>query len=93
MMSTTSTEPSSACSRTDPMDREMKTELSSSTVSFTPGTSRLIRATSARTAVATATVFSPDCLVTCIRTPGLPLIRSTDRMSSFESTTVAMSRR
>ncbi len=53
----------------------MKTELSSSTVSLMPGTSRLMRSTSARTAVAIATVFLPDCLVTCIRTPGLPLIR------------------
>ena len=71
----------------------MKIELSSSTVSLTFGTSRLIRAISALTASAIATVFSPDCLVTRIRIAGLPLIRVNERRSSVESFTSAMSRR
>jgi hypothetical protein len=48
----------------------MKSELSSSTVSATPGTSRLMRSISALTPWAIATVFVPDCLVTRIRMPG-----------------------
>ena len=55
----------------------MNLALSSSSVSLTPGTSRLIRSISARTPWAICTVFVPDCLVTCRRTPGLPLIRRT----------------
>ncbi len=71
----------------------MYTELSSRISSLMPGTDWLMRWISSRMAVATLTVFSPDCLVTCIRTPGFPLIRITDRMSSVESLTSAMSRR
>ena len=63
----------------------MNFALSSSSVSLTPGTSRLMRSISARTPWAICTVLVPDCLVTCMRTPGLPLMRRTERMSSVES--------
>ena len=75
------------------IDRSMKIELSSSTISLTFGTSWLMRAISAFTASAIATVFSPDCLVTRIRIAGVPLIRVNDRRSSVASFTSAMSRR
>ncbi len=52
-----------------------------------------MRSISRVTASATATVFSPDCFVTRRRTPGLPLMRVTDRRSSVVSRTSAMSRR
>ena len=42
---------------------------------------------------AIATVFLPDCFVTCRRTPGLPLMRVNERRSSVVSMTSAMSRR
>ena len=91
MMITTRTDPTSAASRTAAIELRMNRELSSSTVILMPGTSRLIRSTSTRTACAIATVFLPDCFVTCMRTPGLPLIRMTERFSSVESSTFAMS--
>ena len=69
----------------------MNLALSSSSVSLTPGTSRLMRSISARTPSAICTVLVPDCLVTCMRTPGRPLMRRTDRLSSVESMTSAMS--
>ena len=72
MISTTRMPPTSACSLTLLIARSMKIALSSSTVSCTPGTSRLMRATSARMPCATATVFSPDCLLICMRTPECP---------------------
>jgi len=70
----------------------MKSELSSSTCSRTPGTSRLMRSISALTPWAMATVFSPDCFCTRMRTPGRPLIRMNWRRSSVASFTSAMSR-
>ena len=93
MMPTTRKAPRMAASLTLSIDRWMKIELSSSTISFTLGTSRLMRAISAFTSSAMATVFSPDCLVTRIRIAGLPLIRVNDRRSSVASFTSAMSRR
>ena len=69
MIRTTRKAPRNAASWTPSIDRSMKIELSSSTISLTFGTSRLMRSISACTASAIATVFSPDCLVTRIRTP------------------------
>ena len=91
MIRMTSNEPIITCSCTAVIERSMNLALSSSSVSWTPGTSRLMRSISARTPWAICTVFVPDCLVTCMRTPGRPLMRSTDRMSSVESSTSAMS--
>jgi len=85
MMATTSTAPMRTASRTAPIACSMNFEVSLSTDRRTPGTSRLIRSTSALTRRATATVFSPDCFVTFMRMPGLPLIRTRDRMSSVPS--------
>ncbi len=70
----------------------MNTALSLVTVNCTPGTSRLMRATSWCTRWEIATVFSPDCLVTRICTPGLPFTRVKLRKSSVPSRTSAMSR-
>ena len=84
-------DPSIACSLTESIARPMNTDWSSSIVSLMPGISRLIRSTSSLTASAIWTVFSPDCLVTRRRTPGLPLIRVNDRKSSVASSTSAMS--
>ncbi len=92
MTRTTSRLPSSACSRTLPIDRSMKIDWSSSTVRATPGTSRLMRAISARTPSAICTVLVPDCLVTRMRMPGVPLMRVNWRRSSVVSRTSAMSR-
>ena len=92
MMITTSTEPDITASVTELIDWRMKNELSLVTVSLTPGTSRLIRSISSLTRSATATVFWPDCLVTRICTPGLPLTRTKLRKSSVVSRSVAMSR-
>ena len=75
MIRTTRTPPISACSCTLLMARSMKIEVSCVTIIRMPGTSRLTRSTSARTASATATVFLPDCFWTWICTPGLPLMR------------------
>jgi hypothetical protein len=75
------------------IERWMKIELSSSTISRTFGTCWLMRSISALTASAIATVFSPDCFVTRMRMAGVPLIRVNDRRSSVESFTSAMSRR
>ena len=69
----------------------MYTDWSSVTVMCTPGTSRLIRSISSRTAEAIATVFFPDCFETCRRTPAFPLIRVKFRKSSVVSFTSATS--
>ena len=82
-----------ACSLTASIDRSMKIDCRRARVSRRPGISRLMRSISARTASAIATVFLPDCFVTCIRTPGLPLMRVNERRSSVVSLTSAMSRR
>ena len=91
MMRMTSTEPSITCSCTALIERSMNFALSSSIEMRTPGTSRLMRSISARTPWAICTVLVPDCLVTDSRTPGRPLMRSTERTSSVESLTSAMS--
>ena len=88
----TNTDPSMTASRTEAIDCSMNTALSFETDSCTPGTSRLMRATSRWTASEIATVFSPDCLVTRICTPGWPLTRVNERKSSVPSRTSAMSR-
>ena len=93
MIRTTSTDPIITCSWTAPIERSMNLALSSSSDSRMPGTSRLIRSISARTPSAICTVLVPDCFVTCMRTPGRPLMRRIDRLSSVESLTSAMSRR
>ena len=49
------------------------------------GISRLMRSISAVTPSATCTVFVPDCFCTDSRTPGRPLMRSSDRTSSVVS--------
>ena len=91
MTTMTRTEPIITCSLTASIERSMNLALSSITVSFTPGTSRLTRSTSLRTSSAICTVLVPDCFCTFIRTASRPLIRSTDRTSSVESFTSAMS--
>ncbi len=63
MIRMTSTEPIITCSCTAPIERSMNLALSSSSVSLTPGTSRLMRSISARTPSAICTVLVPDCFV------------------------------
>ena len=87
----TSTEPIITCSCTAPIERSMYFALSSSSVSLHARHFAVDPLDLPADRCAICTVLVPDCFVTCIRTPGLPLIRSTDRMSSVESFTSAMS--
>ena len=86
MIRMTSTEPIITCSCTALIERSMNLALSSSSDSLTPGTSRLMRSISARTPsrnlhrVGARLLGAPAC-----GRPALPLMRSTDRMSSVES--------
>ena len=91
MMAMTSRPPIIACSCTLSMARSMNFDWSSSTCSLMPATSRLMRSISRFTPSAIWTVLVPDCLVTCMRMPGLPLMRMNERRSSVVSRTSAMS--
>ena len=93
MIRMTSTEPSITCSCTALIDRSMNFALSSSIEQLNAGHLAVDALDLGAHALRDLHGVVPDCLVTCRRTPGLPLMRRTERMSSVESLTSAMSLR
>ena len=93
MIRMTSSEPIITCSCTAWIDRSMNLALSSSTFSLMPGHLAVDALDLRAHALGDLHRVGARLLVTCMRTPGRPLIRSTDRLSSVESLTSAMSRR